>query len=221
MSDNSPYTEHGNSRFSHLENKVEHLDTTVGQLMQNQASMDAKLGTVLTGLDKITTRINEPHDTNWWGMISSLVALVLLMAGGVLMKTAPMEAAILEVHDAAAANTEVLHERSYTLGRHNAQLEYIAAKQVLTAEQNEAQWGAIGDLRVAISVNETNVDNSTWQHRHLDEQVHAHDRRISSTEKKAAAGEVSRAAIGEYAKEVQGRVTKHAEVFQHDKERIK
>lgn len=79
------------TRFTNLEGRVVHLDTTVGKLMQNQASMDAKLETVITGMDKIATRVNQPHNTNWWGLISAIIAVVVVIAGGIQMKVTPLE----------------------------------------------------------------------------------------------------------------------------------
>jgi hypothetical protein len=85
------------TRFTNLEGRVVHLDTTVGKLMQNQASMDAKLETVISGMDKIATRVNQPHNTNWWGLISAIIAVVVVIAGGIQMKVTPIELAQLQI----------------------------------------------------------------------------------------------------------------------------
>ena len=155
------------TRFSNLESRVVHLDTTVGSLMQNQAAMQSTLDGVVGTLDKMSTRMNEPNKTNWIGLTSAVVALILVMSQGVNLRVGPVE-------------------------------DFLTKQEVINTEQAKS----IQTLAVDTKVNREQLAYNTYQHRHLDEGFHSLTSRVDSVESKAAAAEVSRAAIGAFAKDV-------------------
>lgn len=151
------------TRVSSLETRVIHLDSIVGQVMQSQAAVQATLDTVVANLDKVSTRINQPNNTNWWGMISSFAAITLLLAGGVLMKTEPITNNLEFVRQAAAANTAVIAVRSHDLGvitSDNAHQAQTIGSLLSTADQ---QAKAIAELQERSAYLEGKItQNADW-----------------------------------------------------------
>jgi hypothetical protein len=142
---------------SMMEGRIIHLDETfsksISQLAQNQASMQATLDTAVRTLDAVSTRINQPPaSTNWTGIISCLVGVILLMSAGVVMKVSPIEANQVALSREIATNTAVITERAYYIGKQEALHETLRAEVTALHLDSKVQSEQISVLRERAAV---------------------------------------------------------------------
>lgn len=163
MSENSLDIHDG--RLSAVERRVVHLDESISTIGRNQAGMQSTLNSVNDTLSQLSGRINEPNNTNWFGVISATVAVVAIMGAGVVMKVNPID--------------NRTHMNSMDI---------------------KAQTQVLADRGAAITGATILIDNLTDQLKHLDEQHHVTQEKVSELEKRSAASQVSRRAIGDYVK---------------------
>jgi hypothetical protein len=200
-------TEH--PRVSALERRAVHTDEVLTKVLQNQASQQSTMESVVLAVDKLATRINQPNNTNWWGMISSLVALVILLGAIGIMKTEPMNEEIDDNGIAIAALVAVQAARGFKMGEMAAFTEQTDATLLAAALRDSKQWDIINKLRVDVAVNTALAGEAKYQLRHLDMQVHTHSDRISTTEKLAAAAATGLKTQGKYTDILTSTLTQH------------
>jgi hypothetical protein len=84
-------SDHGTIRLDAVEKRVISLDENISSIASYQAADRATLSTLVQSVNRIGERLDKPMNT--WGMVSSVVALIVVMGAGVTMRVAPIEAA--------------------------------------------------------------------------------------------------------------------------------
>ena len=82
-------------RVTHIERITEKLDTTVSDLRAGQAALASQISGVVTSLDTITNRLNDPASkTSWTAIISAAVAILVLLGAIGQATISPMQKSI-------------------------------------------------------------------------------------------------------------------------------
>ena len=100
-------------RVSGMDKRVDTLDSHVRELMQNQTLIQSTLNSVCHSLEKVSDRVNQPIRPNYWGIVSAIIAIIVVLASGVNMRVAPLDIAI-------AAHAAQLAEHEDMLSENNA-----------------------------------------------------------------------------------------------------
>ena len=86
--------------YRHIEQRVEHLDQRVGTLSEDMAAVRSSLGSVVATLDKVATRVNAPVATNYMQLVTTVIAVCVVLGGFIDLRIRPSEnrMSALDVH---------------------------------------------------------------------------------------------------------------------------
>ena len=110
-------------RWKHTDARIEHLDGRVGSLAVDMASIKADVGTIVKGLDTLASRASQP--TNWLGVASLIVTMIIVGSQYVDLRLAPVMADVLQNADYLQANRESLAERGEWIGEYTAKVKAL------------------------------------------------------------------------------------------------
>ena len=158
---------HLEGRYSHLDGRVAHLDSRVNEIATDMAGLKTSMDNVVRAVGVLTDRATNPSPTNWVGIGSLLLALMVGGAGFVSLRMTPIEVDVQRMEGYWDKWGNVLQERGAFIAEAGAIVEYNSA-----------------DIK------------SLWV------EVSKQREEIIKLRERAAAAEVSRKAIGDYAREM-------------------
>jgi len=114
-------------RWKQTDARLEHLDGRVSSLAVDMASIKADVHTIVKGLDTLSSRASQP--TNWIGLGSLIITLIVVGAQYVDLRLAPISAGVEQNRVGIHEVRDVISERGELLS------EYIARVDTLEGER--------------------------------------------------------------------------------------
>lgn len=146
--------EHHQQRIGSLEARYSHLDNRVSSIAEDMSAVKSSVDALVGAMDKVTTRINQPNQTNWVGMAALAISIMLAGSQYVDLRLNPVKAETItnynEIHDlreTVVARGEVVGDFSARLNNLEASFSHLDS-QFHSLENNV---NALGRTAAAIT----------------------------------------------------------------------
>ena len=149
---------HLEGRYQTLGRRVDHLDNRVSAMAEDMSSIKTSMDSIVRSVTTLTDRAANPTPTNWVGIGSLLLALVLAGGGFVTLTTAPLQEAVRHLQVKDQANDDLHAERGQVIGHYGTYMEDNRSgisenreeirrlrEQILTLSNNQAYNAGTSD----------------------------------------------------------------------------
>lgn len=155
---NEEMSTHLEGRYQTLDRRVDHLDGRVSSMAEDMSSIKTSMESIVSSVNQLTQRAQNPTPTNWVGIGSLLLALVIAGGGFVTLTTEPIAEDVYELHRKDQANDDLHSERGEIIGavstlvkdnreeltRARARIEKME-EQIMTLATNQAYNAGTSD----------------------------------------------------------------------------
>lgn len=108
------------SRYVSLGRRVDHLDNRVSSMAEDMSSIKTSMDAIVQSVGELTHRAHNPTPTNWVGIGSLMLALVIAGGGYVTLTAEPMQRSIAALALKDQANDDLHAKRGEVIGKANA-----------------------------------------------------------------------------------------------------
>ena len=119
---------HLEGRYQTLDRRVDHLDGRVSSMAEDMSSIKTSMDAIVRSVGTLTDRAANPTPTNWVGIGSLMLALVLAGGGFVTLTTEPMKQDVQKLLYKDQANDDLHAERGEVIGKAAATIEFNSAE---------------------------------------------------------------------------------------------
>lgn len=141
----------GDVRISTLENRYEHLDAKVSSISEDVAAVKSGFSAMNVTMTRIADVVNRPDPppppTNWTGIIGALCTTLVLLAGFVQLRVAPIETLTTSILERQIALADTSQVTAHDSGVLEADLRNLAARTTHMDERFHVQEVIVAELR--------------------------------------------------------------------------
>ena len=137
---------HFEGRYTHLDSRVNYLDSRVNEMVADLASIKTGQDSLVRSVQALLDRASNPAPTNWIGIGSLLLAIMVGGGGYVQLTIDPVKANVLELQKKDQANDDLHSLTTAQLARQTEAMSFIR-------EDQAANWASLVRLREVIGKN--------------------------------------------------------------------
>ena len=121
--------EHHDERYYHIDSRVTHLDTRVSSMAEDLSAVKTSVDTLVTAIGKLTDRAAAPQHTNWIGIGTLCLAIIIGGSQYISLRLDPVADNVANLQQGSIRNQDAREKLYQAIGEMTTDLQHFDDQQ--------------------------------------------------------------------------------------------